>query len=99
MLSPHEFATLMLVREMPDRDDLNPADLDALLEYQLVAPDKLTSRGRYLNLTDQGYLFLSAAAGSTKSTVALVVTHSTELQAASRGPCASGFHESNVDRD
>ncbi|SAL81953.1 hypothetical protein AWB68_06327 [Caballeronia choica] len=33
MLSPHEFATLMLVKETPDREDLNPADLNALLEY------------------------------------------------------------------
>lgn len=62
MLSPHEFATLMLVKEMPDRDDLNPADLDTLLEYQLVALEKLTSEARYLNLTDQGNFFLRVAA-------------------------------------
>jgi hypothetical protein len=53
----------MLVKETPDRDDLNPADLDALLEYQLVAFEKPTSGCRYLNLTDQGYFFLRAAAG------------------------------------
>ena len=62
MLSPHEFATLMLVKEAPDRGDLNPADLDALLEYQLVAFEKLMSGCRYLNLTDQGYFFLRTAA-------------------------------------
>lgn len=63
MLSPHEFATLMLVKETPDREDLNPADLDALLEYQLVAFEKLTSGcRRCLNLTDQGYMILRAAA-------------------------------------
>lgn len=62
MLTPHEFATLMLVREAPDRADLNPADLNALLEYQLVSLEKLTSGCKYLNLTDQGYFVLKAAA-------------------------------------
>lgn len=61
MLSPHEFATLMLVKAAPDRADLNPADLEALLEYQLVALEKLASGCTYLNLTDQGHLFLRAA--------------------------------------
>jgi hypothetical protein len=36
MLSPHEFATLMLVRHAPDQLDMNRAELDALLERQLV---------------------------------------------------------------
>ena len=63
MLSPHEFATLLLVKETPDREDLNPADLDALLEYQLIAFEKRTSGcRRYLNLTDQGFMILRAAA-------------------------------------
>lgn len=61
MLSPHEFATLMLVKETPDRDDLNPADLDALLEYRLIAFEKPMSGCRCLNLTDQGIFFLRAA--------------------------------------
>lgn len=47
MLSPHEFATLMLENETPDRDDLNLADLDALLEYQLITFKKMTSGCRY----------------------------------------------------
>lgn len=34
MLSPHEFATLMLVRQAPDQLDMNRAELDALLERQ-----------------------------------------------------------------
>lgn len=36
MLSPHEFATLMLVRHAPDQIDMDRAELDALLERQLV---------------------------------------------------------------
>lgn len=36
MLSPHEFATLMLVCQAPDQLDMNRAELDALLERQLV---------------------------------------------------------------
>ncbi|SEJ91138.1 hypothetical protein SAMN05192539_102332 [Paraburkholderia diazotrophica] len=36
MLSPHEFATLMLVRQAPDQLDMNRPELDALLERQLV---------------------------------------------------------------
>ena len=36
MLSPHEFATLVLVRQAPDQLDMNRAEVDALLERQLV---------------------------------------------------------------
>lgn len=39
MLSPHEFETLMLVRQAPDQLDMNRAELDALLERQLVMPE------------------------------------------------------------
>ncbi|MFM0514461.1 hypothetical protein [Paraburkholderia sp. RL17-373-BIF-A] len=65
MLSPHEFASLILLKETPDRDDLNPADLDALLEFQFVSLEKLTLGRRCLNLTDQGSFFLRAAARQT----------------------------------
>jgi len=60
MLSPHEFATLMLVRNAPDHTDLNRADLDALLERQLVALEKLASGRLSFNVTERGYLFLRA---------------------------------------
>jgi len=55
MLSPHEFATLMLLCQAPDQLDMNRAELDALLERQLVmlkhsAPGRrrayLTKKGR-----------------------------------------------------
>ena len=55
MLSPHEFVTLMLVRDAPDQSDLN-----ALLERQLVALEKLASGCMSLNVTEQGYSFLRA---------------------------------------
>ena len=32
MLSPHEFATLMLLKDAPDQIDPDRADLEALLE-------------------------------------------------------------------
>ena len=37
MLSPHEFATLMLVKAAPDQIELNREELDTLLDQQLVA--------------------------------------------------------------
>ena len=36
MPSPHEFATLMLLQDAPDQIDLDRADLEALLERQLI---------------------------------------------------------------
>ena len=60
MLSPHEFATMMLVRDAPNHSDLNRADLDALLERQLVALEKLASGCMSLSVTEQGYSFLRA---------------------------------------
>ena len=60
MLSLHEFATLVLVRDALDHSDLNRADLDALLERQLVALEKLASGCMSLNVTEQGSSFLRA---------------------------------------
>ncbi len=37
MLSPHEFATLMLIRNAPDQIGHEHANLDELLQRQLVA--------------------------------------------------------------
>lgn len=36
MLSPHEFATLLLVKDAPDQRDMDRDELDILLEQQLV---------------------------------------------------------------
>ncbi|WP_354687522.1 hypothetical protein [Cupriavidus necator] len=57
MLSPHEIATLILVKDAPAPLDLDPSDLDTLLERQLVmlearpsgqACPRLTQRGRFV---------------------------------------------------
>ncbi|TAM02408.1 MAG: hypothetical protein EPN70_16885 [Paraburkholderia sp.] len=54
MLSPHEFATLMLVKDSPDQIDLTREDLDVLLERQLVAMEQLASGIHRLWLTNDG---------------------------------------------
>ncbi len=43
MLSPKEFATLMLVKAAPDQIDMCREELDTLLERQLVALEDLAS--------------------------------------------------------
>jgi hypothetical protein len=58
MLSPHEFATLMLIRQAPDQLDMNRAELDALLERQLVTLEQCASGARRAYLTGKGETFL-----------------------------------------
>lgn len=58
MLSPHEFATLMLVRQAPDQLDMNRAELDALLERQLVMLEHCAAGTRRAHLTEKGRSFL-----------------------------------------
>jgi hypothetical protein len=62
MLSPHEFATLMLLKDVPDPMSLDSADLEALLDRQLVTLEQLASGQRRPLITDGGHLFLKAAA-------------------------------------
>jgi len=62
MLSPHEFATLMLLKDAPDRIDLDRADVEALLERQLVTLEKPTSGQRRPLLTINGHSVPKAAA-------------------------------------
>jgi hypothetical protein len=60
MLSPHEFATLMLVKNAQEQIDLDRADLDALMERQLVSLEKL-AEGRHVPLvTNRGDRVLKA---------------------------------------
>jgi len=54
MLSPHEFATLMLVKAAPEQIDLGREELDTLLERQLAALEKLASEVRRPRLTLHG---------------------------------------------
>ncbi len=62
MLSPHEFATLMLLRDAPDQIDVDRADLEALIERQLITMEKLTSGQPRPLVTNNGHSVLKAAA-------------------------------------
>jgi hypothetical protein len=62
MLSPHEFATLMLVATAPEQIDLNREELDTLLERQLISLEQLSSGARRLFLTRDGDSILRAVA-------------------------------------
>jgi hypothetical protein len=53
MLSPHEFAALLLIGGTREAADLDPDDLASLVERQLVALDQLVA-GRRLQLTEYG---------------------------------------------
>jgi hypothetical protein len=61
MLSPHEFATLLLVKEAPDQLEMERAELDTLLERQLVMLEKLASGQAFPTLTSEGHSLLKAA--------------------------------------
>jgi hypothetical protein len=54
MLSPHEFATLLLVQEAPNQVDMEREELDALLERQLVQLESLSSGRQQWRLTESG---------------------------------------------
>jgi hypothetical protein len=62
MLSPHEFATLMLVKDAPDQMELDRTDLDVLLERQLVSLQRLASGHPYAEITVNGHAVLKAVA-------------------------------------
>ncbi|MGA7781423.1 MAG: hypothetical protein WCA85_27450 [Paraburkholderia sp.] len=54
MLSPHEFATLLLVKDAPNQVEMEREELDALLERQLVQLEKLASGLKQWSLTEIG---------------------------------------------
>ncbi|MFC0398783.1 hypothetical protein [Paraburkholderia rhizosphaerae] len=62
MLSPHEFATLMLIKNSPEQIDLNREELDTLLERQLVAFEQMPSGIHLPQLTGNGDSLLRAIA-------------------------------------
>ncbi|TDV21047.1 hypothetical protein [Paraburkholderia caballeronis] len=66
MLSPHEFATLMLVRSAPDQVDMNRAELDTLLEQQLVALEQLAEGYRRFSVTRSGASLLDTFSRSDR---------------------------------
>ncbi|HTR10669.1 MAG TPA: hypothetical protein VMJ11_29240 [Paraburkholderia sp.] len=61
MLSPHEFATLMLVKDAPDAI-ADRAELDALVERQLVALEERAGGNLLPRLTQEGGSILEAVA-------------------------------------
>ena len=61
MLSAHEFATLMLVSQSPEQVDMNRAELDSLLERQLVMLERSAEgHRRCARLTATGRSVLQA---------------------------------------
>jgi len=54
MLSPHELATLMLVRSAPEQVDMSRHELDTLLERQLVSLGQRAQGHRRVSLTHSG---------------------------------------------
>ena len=54
MLSPHEFATLLLLKDAPHQMDMVRDELDALLERQLVQLENLASGRQLWSLTASG---------------------------------------------
>jgi hypothetical protein len=62
MLSPHELATLMLVRSTPDQIDRTRVELDTLLDCQLICLEpRVGGRSRPM-LTPAGVHLLEATA-------------------------------------
>jgi hypothetical protein len=54
MLSPHEFAALLLIEHVTDPSDFDRGDLKTLVERQFVALERLTSGYRRARLTERG---------------------------------------------
>lgn len=62
MLSPHEFATLLLVKHAPDATVLDRSELKTLLEQQLVALEQTVNGIALPTLTPGGQSLLRAMA-------------------------------------
>jgi hypothetical protein len=61
MLSPHEIAALLLLDDASEIHDLDPEQLDALLEHKLVTMEYGHNSGNALpRLTSQGHSMLDA---------------------------------------
>jgi hypothetical protein len=60
VLSPHEFAVLLLVSDSAESCELDPADVDALIERKLVTLERDGPDRSYARVTLQGHAFLKA---------------------------------------
>lgn len=54
MLSPHEIAALMILSDTEGRGELDPADIDALVERQLVRLEGATPHRSQIQVTGKG---------------------------------------------
>ncbi|SPK70591.1 conserved hypothetical protein [Cupriavidus taiwanensis] len=57
MLSAHEFAALMILGNCEHDRQLDPADIEALVEHQLVCRERSKSGGWQARLTSEGKRF------------------------------------------
>ena len=62
MLSPHELATLLLLKDAPERIDSDRAELGALRELQLIANELDGPGFRFPRVTQRGEAVLRAFA-------------------------------------
>ncbi|WP_233849559.1 hypothetical protein [Paraburkholderia sp. HD33-4] len=62
MLSPHEVATLLLLKDAPDRINSDRAELDALRELQLIANAPARPDFPFSHVTPRGEAVLRAFA-------------------------------------
>ncbi|MEX3958681.1 hypothetical protein [Trinickia sp. EG282A] len=60
MLSPHEIATLILVRDAPDQIEADRAELSTLLERELVALERAERGLSRPRITQNGNSILEA---------------------------------------
>jgi hypothetical protein len=62
MLSPHEFATLMLIHSAPDQIDMSRFELDTLVDCQLISLEAVSGESHRPALTPAGVHVLEVAA-------------------------------------
>jgi len=60
MLSPHEIAALMVLSDTECHGELNPDDIGALVERQLVRLEATTPDHRQIRVTGEGKRLLDA---------------------------------------
>jgi len=62
----HEFATLMLIKDAPDQIELGRAELDTLLQRQLISLRNLASGRPRPHVTRDGDSMLKAVSGAAR---------------------------------
>ncbi|SDJ54434.1 hypothetical protein SAMN04487926_16112 [Paraburkholderia steynii] len=62
MLSPHEFTTLMVVRDAPDQVETDRLELRTLLDLRLVTLEPLAAGRQSPRITPNGKAVLEAVA-------------------------------------